>query len=56
MGEKYNFIVSAENRNREIFRVLPIYRELGKEEKIEILNIVQQWINDELNGLKEKVG
>jgi hypothetical protein len=48
-----NLIVSVENRNREIFRVFPEYRDLSKEDKFDILNELQKWINDETEAIKE---
>jgi hypothetical protein len=47
-----NLIVSVENRNREIFRVFPEYRDLSDEDKIDILNILEKWINEEKNNLE----
>jgi hypothetical protein len=49
-----NLIVSVENRNREIFRVFPVYRDLSKEDKIDILNELQKWINGETEVIKKE--
>ena len=49
-----NLIVSVENRNREIFRVFPEYRDLSDEDKIDILNILEKWINEEKEAIKKE--
>jgi hypothetical protein len=49
-----NLIGSVENSFREIFRVFPEYRDLSDEDKIDILNLLQKWINEEKEVIKKE--